>query len=61
MLRPHIHTISSYEDQDGEYHGADPAPPPAAGGGGARRRLTLADVQNMTDEDEANSMDDEFM
>ena len=53
--------FESYEDQDGEYHGADPAPPPAAGGGGARRRLTLADVQNMTDEDEGNSMDDEFM
>ena len=54
--------FESYEDQDGEHHGAAPAPPPAAaGGGGARRRLTMEDVQNMTDDDEGNSMDEEFM
>ena len=56
-----IKLFESYEDQEGEYHGAAPAPDQTAGsGGGARRRLTMADVRDMTDDDEENSMDNEF-
>ena len=54
--------FESYEDQEGQYHGNPPAPTiQPAGGSGARRRLTMAEVEAMTDEDEPNSMDDEFM
>ena len=54
--------FESYEDQEGEYHGAA-IPPDQTGGrviAGARRRLTMADVEDMTDDDEENSMDNEF-
>ena len=50
--------FESYEDQEGQCHGNPPAPTiQPAGGSGARRRLTIAEVEAMTDEDEPNSMD----
>jgi len=54
--------FQSYEDQDGVYHGKIPAQAVAIVGhdGRARRRLTMADLDDMTDEEAPNSMDDEF-
>ena len=62
LCKTKLHKLfECYEDQDGEYHGAEPAPAQTAGrGGGARRKLTMAEVQEMTDEEAANSMDEEF-
>ena len=55
--------MESYEDQEGDYHGEAPIPlaQPAGRGGGARRRLTMKDLEEWTEQDGHNSMDDEFM
>ena len=55
--------FESYEEQDGDYFGAEPAPVIKVSTGGERsckRSLTMADVEAMSDEDE-DSMDREFV
>ncbi len=53
--------FESYEEQDGEYHGAEHVQQTSGLCGTPRRKLTMVDVQNMTDDDDENSMDTEFM
>ena len=58
-----IKLLESCEEQEGDYHGEAPTPldQPAGRGGGTRRRLTMKDLEEWTDEEGDNSMDDEFM